>query len=86
MSLINRHWLAMRHTLVFTAYPLHVGSNFVLGELISQGRLLGNYMPLKLHRLSLVYKFFFWGGAEDPRPPVATALLRQTILLVSAMQ
>jgi hypothetical protein len=42
MSVINRHWLAMHHTLVVIAYPLPVGSNFVLGELISQGRLLGN--------------------------------------------
>jgi hypothetical protein len=85
MSLINRHWLAMRRTLVFTAYRLPVGSNFVLEELISQGRLLGNYIPLKLHRLSLVYNFF-GGGAENPRPLVATALLRQIILLLSGMQ
>ena len=68
MSLINRHWLAMRHTLVFTAYPLSVGRNFVLGELISQGRLLGNYIPLKLYRLSLVYNFFLGGGLKTPDP------------------
>ena len=36
-------------------------------------RLLGNYIPLKLHRLSLVYKFIFLGGGggglktSDPR-------------------
>jgi hypothetical protein len=84
MSLINRHWLAMCHTLVVTAYPLPVGSNFVLGEMISQGRLLGNYIPLKLHRLSLVYNLFFLGGGLKTRDPrlLRPCYQRQTILLV----
>jgi hypothetical protein len=38
----------------------NVGSNFVFGGggLISQERLLGHHFPLKLYRLSLVYKLY----------------------------
>jgi hypothetical protein len=50
-----------------------IGSNFVLGGgLISQGRLLGHYLPLKLYRLSLVYKLL--GGAADQYHPPLTLL------------
>jgi hypothetical protein len=39
---------------------------------ISQGRLLGHYFPLKLYRLSLVYKLL---GGDPPSPsPLSMAL------------
>ena len=44
-----------------------VGSNFVLGGgVISQGQLLCHHFPLKIDRLSLVYKLL-GGGAEAPQ-------------------
>ena len=75
----------MRYTLVFTAYPLPVGSNFVLGELISQGRLLGIYIPLKLQIIASLQYFFWGGGLKTPDPRLLRPCYqRQTILLVSA--
>jgi hypothetical protein len=52
-----------------------VGSNFVLGGggADCQGRLLSHYLPLKLYRLSLVYKLF-------TLPLVSTARIKDTIL------
>ena len=73
----------------FSIYCLSttVGSNFVLGELISQGRLLGNYIPLKLHRLSVVHKLLRGGGGRLKTPDhrlLRPCYRRQTSLLVSA--
>jgi hypothetical protein len=52
----------------------HRRKQFCIGGLISQGRLLGHYFPLKLYRLLLVCKLLRGGGGgggglKSPSPP-----------------